>query len=325
MAGAGKVGGSEQAAIGVVVVNWNGHVHTIRCLESILSAPEAPERVVVVDNGSTDSSVQALLSWAEGRKLEVDIPGASRGDRGARLAILVADCNKGFAGGVNLGLGYLDLDPNLTHFLLLNNDTTVAADFFREARRALRLEDCPELMGFTIYQARSPSVVWYAGGRFALWRAVVTHKRDSVESDAPVPTEFVTGCAMLISRRLLSALGPLPECYSPGYMEDAEFSYRALKAGFRIGYLPTARVYHEGGVAARELGTDATLVQLFHRNRMFFARRNLKGRTLYSAFAYLLVGKLFHCALETLRGRPRRAYAIMRGVIRGLLSPLPAD
>src|SRR2546425_9757739 len=98
--------------IGVVILNWNGHVDTIACLESLATADPGPARVVVVDNASTDDSVAALTAWAG--KPSMPPPTIVRSER-----------NRGFAGGNNLGLVLLARDREITHFLLLNNDATV--------------------------------------------------------------------------------------------------------------------------------------------------------------------------------------------------------
>ncbi|PYP71212.1 MAG: glycosyltransferase family 2 protein, partial [Gemmatimonadetes bacterium] len=84
-------------AVGVVVVNWNGCRDTLACLESLARTAPAPRSVVVVDNGSTDGSVETITGWAATRS-------------GLRVVVLAAGANRGFSAGNNLGLAHLARD-----------------------------------------------------------------------------------------------------------------------------------------------------------------------------------------------------------------------
>ena len=199
-------------AVGVVVVNWNGLADTMACLASLEAAAPGPARVVVVDNGSSDGSVQALRRWQSQHGM-------------APVATLIASpSNRGFSGANNLGLARLAADPAIGHFLLLNNDATVAPTFFAEIARALEAAPDAGIMGPTIYVTggAQPGEVWYAGGVLVPLRALVVHRLVVPPGASPLATEFVTGCTMLISRRAWETLGPLPECYFI-YLEDAEY------------------------------------------------------------------------------------------------------
>ena len=150
----------------------------------------------------------------------------------------------------------LELDESLwrVYFAARNTDNQshiVYADFDpRHDMRLLRLETEPLLdlgMPGTFDNAgMGPSAALFVGS----WAY------DVLESPVPIPTEFVTGCAMTISRRLLDRIGGLPECYFPGYSEDAEYSRRARDAGFQVLYAPKAIVYHKVGATAGHAKTS---------------------------------------------------------------------
>src|SRR5207249_3757800 len=166
--------------------------------------------------------------------------------------------------------------------LLLNNDATVAPDFFAALGRALLRAPGTALLGVTIRVSGQPAEVWYAGGRFLRLRSLVLHGRVVPPDDAPVPTEFVTGCALTISRVALHALGPLPECYFV-YFEDAEYSYRALDAGLPVRYAPEPVAYHAVGATVRRLVASAAVEQWKVRGRTLWVRRNLRGPVRWGA------------------------------------------
>ena len=296
-----------EARIGVAVINWNGLADTLACLESLRAAAPRPEHTVVVDNGSTDNSAGAIKSWIQQHPELV-----------CQLVLLPS--NRGFAGGNNVALERLAADDELTHFLLLNNDATVAPAFFADLRQALTQAPDAGVLGVTIYDAspRGRGRVWYAGGFVERWRALGRHRYDVPRDGKVVPVEFVTGCAMLISRGALARLGPLPECYFI-YFEDAEYCVRAVAAGLPVLYAPTPVVHHAITGTVR-VATAARVERRFAHSRALFARRNLRGATRIGAIAYLLATGLGRAVLRTVRGRPVRAWAAFRGTLDGLLS-----
>ena len=294
-----------QPSFGVVVVNWNGLADTRTCLESLAAATPAPARVIVVDNGSTDGSLEGLERWRMGKPMP--------------LSIIAARANRGFAGANNLGVADLAADPAITHYLLLNNDATVDPRFFGELGRALATVPGAGLVGPTIYVTGRPGAVWYAGGHFVPLRGLVVHDTAVPDGPAPVATEFVTGCAMLISRRAWEALGPLPECYFI-YFEDAEYSWRAREAGLAVLYAPHAIAYHAVGAAVRRRVARPQVEYWNTRHRALFTRRNLRGWRRWGALAYLATTKPARALVQLLRGRPALAWAALSGTVQGLLS-----
>lgn len=313
--------------IAVVTVNWNGYRDTIECLESLLSADPTPVAVVVVDNASEDGSVEAITQWAGARRIPYQTCDArnspklvSQSDNAPMLTILACSSNLGYAGGNNAGLRYLRSCDSIDHFLLLNNDATVAPDFFSRVIGALGTFPDAGILTGTILESAHPNHVWYAGGRFLPWRALVVHLKEVPAALEPIRTEFVSGCAMVISRRALDEIGLLPECYFPLYMEDAEYSYRVLQRGFPVVYVPAAKVYHKVGGTVGHPSRSSWITACQSRHRLFFVRRNLRGWQKVAALMYMLVTKPARALRETAAGRPAIGWATMRGTWQGLVS-----
>lgn len=312
-------------AIGVVLINWNGTPDTIDCLESIRAASPQPALVVVVENASTDDSLDRLRRWyaehavptaeiEEGAPLHADA-------RDAWLLILRLSKHRGFSGGNNAGVRLLLDIAELSHFLLLNNDTFVAPDYFGELQHALAAAPDAGLLCGTIYEHPQRDRVWYAGGHAVPWRALVLHDYVVPGDSEPRPTEFVTGCALLISRRTVAEIGLLPEeVYFPIYVEDAEYSARAAAAGLPVLYAPRAVVYHK--MSATTGGPDQAprAAYMYARHRVFYVRRNLRGVRRATALLYLVMTKPARAALEVLRGRAALGSAILRGTVSGMFS-----
>ncbi|MEO5590371.1 MAG: glycosyltransferase family 2 protein [Gemmatimonadaceae bacterium] len=300
---------------GVVILNWNNAHDTIPCLESLLSADPRPTHAVVVDNGSADDSVAVIRQWGKANGV-----GDGHAETLAWLVIIEAGANRGFAGGNNLGLRLLDTRTSVSHSMLLNNDATVDAGFFAAITTALESTSGTGLITGTILEDPARDRVWFAGGTELPSRALYRHRLKVPESDRPVPTDFVTGCAMVISRSVVKEIGFLAECYFPLYWEDGEYSFRARQAGFPVLYAPRATVYHKVGATVGAADVSPIVANCQNRLRVFYVRRNYRGWTKFVALTYLAVTKPGRAAIEAVRGRPRIGWEIFKGTLSGFVS-----
>jgi len=320
----------DSPAIGVVIVNWKRPADTLACLESIANAKPGPDRIVVVDNASGDDSVARIRGWATENRVsfalltEPDlaalvcsgrVPGVSQ------LTVIVSGTNKGFSGGNNLGLRYLEHDRSISHFLLLNNDAIVRQDFFGELQRGLASAPTAGVLTGTIYNFPATETVWYAGGHVVPHRGLIVHDYDVPDDGNLRATGFISGCVMLISRAVFAAIGPLPECYFPGYFEDAEYCFRAERAGFSLLYAPRVVAFHKVGATAGAASTSPFMTQVQVRHRVLYVMRNFRGANRAAALGYLAVTKTARALVETLKGKPRMGRAFLKGAIEGFFSP----
>lgn len=292
-------------AIGVVLVNWNGADDTLVALDSLAGAHPRPARVVVVDNGSRDDSVARLTAWIDAH------------DARAWVHVVALAENRGFPGGNNAGLEVLAAEGVTDAFLLLNNDTTVAEDFFARLADGVAARPDAGLYGTTIYEW-DRETVWYAGGTEHPIRALVLHQYRVPTGAAPRDTEFVTGCSMLIPRTTYARLGGLSEVYFPLYWEDAEYSVRARRTIGPLVYLPGAVVYHRVGATVGMPDVTPRVAYVQNHHRAIFVRRNYTGARRAAATLYLLVTKPARCVKELLRGNARVGWAILRGSLTGI-------
>jgi GT2 family glycosyltransferase len=238
------------------------------------------------------------------------------------LTVVDAKSNLGFAGGNNVGLALLEREDELTHFLLLNNDALIAKDFFGEISAALEQRPNAGLCIGTVFEEPRRDRVWYAGGRFVPARALVEHNLQVPHGSEPLITEFVTGCAMVIARDVLARVGRLAECYFPGYMEDAEYSWRARQSGFDLVYAPRAVVYHRVGSSFGARSSSPMTAYYQSRHRVFFVRRNLRGIQRVAALLYMAGTKPGRAIVDALQGRPSIGWAVLRGTAAGFVARL---
>lgn len=307
-AGMDKSGRRASPTFGVVVLNWNNADETMSCLSALISASPPPQSIIVVDNGSADDSLARIERWC-----------ASSADH-RRLRLIDAGENLGFAGGTNLGIERLMKDSDVSHIVLLNNDATVSPRFFADVEGAIEQVDGDCVIGPTIFEDPQRSKVWYAGAVEIPARALVQHTLQLPKTKEPRATDFISGCAMIISRAVIEKIGGLAECFFPAYFEDGDFCHRASRAGFPLMYAPQPVVYHKVGATVRAAKLDNSLEYSKNRLRVIYVRRNYKGARKLIALGYLAVTKPGRFIAEVATGNPRHGWAVLTGATSGFLT-----
>ena len=240
----------------VIVVNWNGRDDTLECLASLGRVEYPLMRVLVVDNGSTDGSQDAIRR---------EYPG---------VMLLETGSNLRFAGGNNAGIRYA-LANGAEQVALLNNDTTVDPGFLGSMTARMQSTPGAGVVAPKILYSAEPDRLWYAGGEISFWTGTMRHRgireRDDGRYDEPCETGYATGCCFLTSRNTLERVGLLDESYFM-YAEDADWCMRARRAGLRVLYDPQARVWHKVSVSAGGHLSSFKLRNKFVSNFRFFSR-----------------------------------------------------
>ena len=299
----------QTTKITVVVLNWNSHKMTAECIRS-LRATEGPDfEILVVDNGSTDGSVEILPQ---------EFP---------QITILPQGRNLGFAAGCNVGMRHA-LASAAEYVLLLNNDTFVAPEFIREMLAAIQSDSSIGAVCPKIYFADAPEMIWYAGADFSLWTGTAKHrgwkKVDRGQFDRHEEITQATGCAMLVRCSALCDVGLLDEQFW-AYVEDLDWSLRFLKRGYRLAFAPKARLWHCcGGTAVKSMGAGSQAIRQFFstRNMVLVARKHLRWWQIPSyLFGFGISHILLYTALRLWRGDFPALLAIYQGLVQGLRAP----
>jgi len=311
----------------VVIPSFNHGDDVITCLASLRDAVNAPETVILVDDASTDDSLARVRAWADAHSVThatMDDAAAETAQANTWLTVVASRANAGFSVSCNRGIRLALRRPDVSAVLLLNNDAAVSSSYFVDLAEGIKGHERLGLVTGTIYEW-DRETVWYAGGRFNPLRAVAEHRLRIPNTPAPRPTQFVCGCTMLITRDAVDAAGLIPECYSPCYCEDADYSIAVARAGFELLYVPAAVAYHHVG---RSLGRARQSPQVIYwatRNRGYMLRRNYSGLEKAGGVLYLVVTKPLRALWEVLHGRPKSGQAFLRGTIAGLAGPLERD
>jgi GT2 family glycosyltransferase len=215
--------------VAIVVLNWNGWRDTIACLESLSRLHAHDRRVIVVDNGSDDDSVQ---------RIRASSPGATIVETGRNL---------GFAGGCNVGIRHA-LENGASFVWLLNNDTVVAPDSLRAMLDVMRGRADVGIVGAVVRSFGRPDAIEaWGGGRVN--RFLGTTRRLTSPNESTM--DYVTGTSMLIRRAVFQDAGLLDEHFF-FYLEDVDFCRRAAAAGWRCAVADRAIVLHKGGATVND-------------------------------------------------------------------------
>ena len=245
------------APVAIVIVNWNGLADTVEVLSELDKLEGPPLHRIVVDNGSTDDSVEVL------RRDHPEVHLVETGE------------NLGFAGGNEVGIRWAFEHLEFGFVLLLNNDVELSPGLLLPLLAACR-DPHVGAAGPKIFYYEQRDMIWAAGGALRL-RETVTEEFGKGHPDGPhfnvaKDVTYLTTCCILVPRDALERVGLFDPVFFIG-VEDADWCHRAIEAGYRIRYVPAARLWHKVAVAT---GGGYTPFKTFHtgRSNALFVRRH---------------------------------------------------
>lgn len=292
-----------------VVVNWNGGAEeNLRCVRSLREQGLAVDRIVVVDNASTDGSREAL---------HAELPGLVRVDN---------DRNLGFGEGANQGAREA-LERGARALVFVNNDLRFPVDepVLAKLAGAVAADPGLGLVGPRVLFDDGSERVWCAGGRLDFRQNLSTllgnGQPDGERWRRAAAVDYVPGCALCLSADTARALAPQGAVFRAdyfAYMEDVELGQRARAAGLTVRILGECRAYHApssatgGGYSARRKWMQAL-------NSVRFLKENgSAGR--WARFALFDVATLpLLLLLRAPRGDARAVLAKAKGLLDGFL------
>lgn len=255
----------------VVVLNWNLANETIQCIESVQANAYSGVHIILVDNASTDSSVDLFRERFEDSVILIENPQ-----------------NLGFAGGVNVGIRHA-LARGARSILLINNDTTIAPTMIEYLASAADQYPKAGLIGPIIYYDTPSDRIWRIGDQHHRWLPIPTRFPDRLLASAnhnPFRLDYITACGMLVRRYVFEKIGFLDERYFM-YFEDADFCQRATQAGYEIWCAPQAKMWHKVSLSAQKQKAATRYLQSW--GRVAFYHSHWRGFTWAAIVIYLLL------------------------------------
>ncbi len=301
--------------VSVILVNWNSGDLLARCLRSL---SDADAEVIVVDNASTDGSLERISNQFPAVRI-------------ARQA-----ANLGFAGGVNAGARL----ASGRHLLLLNTDAVAAPGAvaalatFLDAHLTcgavtgqLVGEDGQPQRGWNV--RRFPTVASFAAELLMidrLWPANPVSRRQrmlDLTYDRPLTVEQPAAACLMVRRETFEALGGMDEGFYPAWFEDVDFCRRLRAAGWQVFLVPEAVVRHRGGVAKRDLGSRAFALAWYRNLERYVAKHHHVGARVAVKVLILLgmAGRIVACAFRKDRAGVRVYAAVARQALGRPVKP----
>jgi hypothetical protein len=303
----------------IIIVNWNVRDMLVACLHSVeadLATSQLSAQIWVVDNASSDGSVEMLRR---------DFP---------QVQLIAGNTNLGFAGGNNAALqaiGFAATPDRATEslggetlpaaVLLLNPDTLIHPGALRAMVEFMQNNPRVGLVGARLVYGDGTfqhSVFAFPGlwqlaidllplpGRLAESRLNGRYPRAAYESGQPFKVDHPLGAAMLVRRQAIQQVGLLDETYRM-YVEEVDWSKRIVAAGWQAYCVPAAVITHFGGQSTDQVRMDS-FINLWASRRHFY-------RQYYSPLKFWLAGQLVRLGLR------RRAKIDRAAAQHGQLSP----
>lgn len=236
--------------VGVVVCNFNKKEYAKNCVESLLAQSYENRDVFVVDNASTDGSVQLLNECF-----------------GEQITILQNEENLGGAGGFSRGVDHC-MGLGYRYIMLVDNDTRFDVQALERLVQYLEFHDDVGMCGAGVLQMGNPEYIQEIGGMidYKRYDIVPNYRNQKLTDEIPetVDCDFLAACALLVKREVIENVGGMRRDYFV-YWDDIEWSRRCKDAGYRLVALRDAHVWHNW---------SANVLAKFNAFTEYYGRRN---------------------------------------------------
>lgn len=298
--------------VSIIILNWNGWRDTLECLESLYQINYSNYNIILVDNNSTNESIEQIRNYAKGKLkvkstffdynsqnkpiqvMECNKENSLKTHKSVknRIFLIKNDKNYGFAEGNNIGIKFAVKNLNPDYVLLLNNDTVVDRDFLGELVETGEYDESIGIVGPKIYYYKDPQKIWCIGGKiswkFARGIHIGTNELDKGQYEEKREFDYVSGSAFLIKTKVLKKTGLMDRQFFL-YFEESDLALRASQLGYKSAYSPKSKIWHKvsnsGGGLSKSIG-----LYYITRNRWIFMKK-WAGKTDFLIFViYQMIG-----------------------------------
>ena len=237
----------------IVIPNYNGEKYLKNCIQSVRDHTRIPYQLIVVDNGSSDRSIE---------EIEEAFP---------EVRVIRLDKNYGFCKAVNEGIR----DSSTPYVLLLNNDTVIRKGFVENLLRAVERDEKIFSVEAKMLQYADPSRIDSAGTYYNALGWAYSAGKDKPSSRYTRKKYTFSTCAgaAIYRRELLEKTGLFDERHF-AYLEDVDIGYRARILGYRNLYEPKAEVIHVGSASSGSRYNEFK-VRYSARNNIYLIYKNM--------------------------------------------------
>lgn len=305
--------------VAIILLNWNSWKDTVECLESLYQINYQDYYVIVVDNASSDGSLEKIREYCRGKikvessffkynphnkpvklteytkeeseKINISLHDNSQNKE---LILIKNHENYGFAQGNNIGIKYALNSLKTDYILFLNNDTVVDINFLGELIKVS--ENHPDI-GFvgpkTYYYNfnNRHDVINFAGGSLNMFkgrsRSIGVNEVDECQHEEIKIVDYVEGSCSLAKKEVLEEIGLFDPKYF-AYWEEVDLCIRGYKAGYKSMYVPEAKIWHKVSSSVH----NPLKIYYYTRNNFWFMEKYANKRE-YIVFLLCFFGFYF--------------------------------
>ncbi len=291
---------STPPLIYVITLNWNRCQDTITCLEALQRLSYPSKKILLVDNASTDNTVQTVKH---------SFP---------NIEIIINDENLGFGAGFNVGLRYA-IANNAAYIFIINNDAIPATNVLEQLVTAF--EEGVGIVGPKIYFYDNPKDIWTVGG---MCHPLTIEKIDDAfgqpdigQWETIIDRDYLVGCALLMSRSLLEEIGLFDERFFL-YYEDSDLALRARQANYRLLLAPKAHVWHKIASSSGGLNSPSERYWMARSSVSFFSK-HISGFRWFIVIPFRIGSAIRTTFALLINKQPKALKAYFSGLWQGFL------
>jgi hypothetical protein len=270
--------------VGVIVLCYNGIELTLECIHSLLNQEYSAYQIYVVDNASTDGTVEIIRS------------------RFPQIRIISTGANLGYCAGNNAGMA-LALKDHSDLVFLVNNDTRLDPGCISALVAALADHPQSGAIGPMVYTWDNRQCISSAGGKIDWLHADAINEGAGEMDHGQFPrrkVDYINGCGIMVTKTAVERAGMLDASYFM-YWEETDWCQRIKRAGFDLWFEPAAKMEHKAPIVSGELG-PATIYYMT-RNRIRFFARHAPWRIKLLTLAHAVNGAVRGLRSDRQKGR----------------------
>jgi len=287
----------RQPFVSILIVHFNGYQVLKNCLRSIEKIDYKNYEVVIVDNASTDESLENLNNDTFSF---------------LKLQVIKSSRNLGFAGGNNLGYKKAQGE----YLLLLNNDTVVEPDLLKSLVAKMESDLSIGALQPKIKFMDTPKYLDNAGAYLNVL-GLTTHwgygMKDSPEFTKEAEIFSAKGACLMTRKVLVIKIGLFEENFG-SYFEESDFCWRVWLSGHRVIYFPETFILHKVGFTSKKMDQVAVML-MSTRNRIFSLFKNLSFFNLVRIFTLHLVFLIALGSYYLLKLEPKKSWMIFGAIL----------
>jgi GT2 family glycosyltransferase len=282
--------------VSVIIVNYNGYCWLKLFVDSLINTVYPDFEIIIVDNASTDQSVQYLK------------------EKSGNIKVVELTENRGFAAGANRGAK----EATGKIFAFVNNDMEVRPDWLINAVNELLSDETAAAVQCKILTYSNRQKIDSIGlsvDRFNIAFMIGRHEIDRGQYDSLKEIGACSGGAMVIWKHIFDEVGSFdPEYFM--YYEDVDLSWRIRLKGLRIFPAQSSVVYHVGSATSKISNKSLTPFFAFHttKNYIYCWLKNSSAKVIFIYGPVVISLTLAKISFELLSGRASVALAQTRGI-----------